>query len=142
MINEKNALVTHGKLPVLVADENQIVQLFQNLIDNGIKFSRNSPRIHILAREENDHFVFSVKDNGIGIESQYFSKIFRIFQRLVPKDQYDGTGIGLAICKRIVERHEGKIWVESEPEKGSTFFFTIPKYKLDEQLEKSYSFLS
>jgi signal transduction histidine kinase len=126
-INEKNALVTHSTLPVLVADESQIVILFQNLVVNSTKFCTNIPRVQVSAKEEADHFVFSVKDNGIGIERQYFGKIFGIFQRLVSKEQYEGTGMGLAICKRIVERHEGRIWVESEPGVGSTFFFTIPK---------------
>ena len=127
IIREKDAQVSSDDLPVLIADESQIVQLFQNLIGNALKFCKTSPRIHVSASEEADHFRFVVEDNGIGIEEQYFSKIFRIFQRLMPKTQYEGTGIGLAICKRIVERHGGKIWVESEPESGSRFFFTIPK---------------
>lgn len=127
IINEKNALITHTRLPTLIVDRSQIVMLFQNLLANAIKFSRNTPRIDVSAKEEDDHFVFLVKDNGIGIDPQYFNKIFRIFQRLHHKDQYEGTGMGLAICKRIVERHEGKIWVDSVLNKGSKFFFTIPK---------------
>ena len=127
IIREKDALVSSDDLPVLIADESQIVQLFQNLIGNALKFCKNSPRVYVSATEEADHYRFVVEDNGIGIEEQYFKKIFRIFQRLMPKNQYDGTGIGLAICKRIVERHGGKIWVESEPENGSRFLFTIPK---------------
>ena len=127
VINERNALITHSNLPILMADESQIVLLFQNLIGNALKFCKKTPRVTISVMEHPDHHVFSVKDNGVGIDAQYFSKIFRIFQRLLPKDEYAGTGIGLAICKRIVERHEGKIWVESELGKGSTFFFTIPK---------------
>jgi light-regulated signal transduction histidine kinase (bacteriophytochrome) len=128
-IKEKNALVVSDELPAVVGDENQLVQLMQNLIGNAIKFCKTSPRIHISAVEENNHYLFSVKDNGIGIEKNYFEKIFLIFQRLVPKEEYGGTGIGLAICKRIVERHGGKIWVESELDEGSTFYFTINKSK-------------
>ncbi|HEY4786563.1 MAG TPA: ATP-binding protein, partial [Bacteroidales bacterium] len=126
-IQEKNALVTIDELPVVFADEGQMVQLFQNLVGNAIKFSAGTPVVHISSQEENDHFIFSVKDNGIGIEKQYFERIFQIFQRLQPKDEYEGTGIGLAICKRVVERHGGRIWVESELDKGTTFYFTIRK---------------
>lgn len=126
-IEEKNALVTNDDLPEINADEGQMVQLLQNLIGNAIKFCNSSPIIHISAAEKEDHFLFSVRDNGIGIESQYFSRIFQIFQRLHPRDVYGGTGIGLAICKRITERHCGKIWVESVPGEGSEFFFTIKK---------------
>lgn len=126
-ISEKNARVTSDKLPVLSADEGQMVQLFQNLIGNALKFCTRSPLVHVSCSEEPDHFLFSVKDNGIGIEPQYFNKIFKIFQRLLPKDEFEGTGIGLAICKRIVERHGGRIWVESIPDSGSLFYFTINK---------------
>jgi PAS domain S-box-containing protein len=126
-IKEKNAVVIYNKLPVVVADENQMIQLIQNLTDNALKFSPVSPKITISAKSLNDYHVFSVKDEGIGIEEQYFEKIFKIFQRLHRKDDYEGTGIGLAICKRIVERHGGNLWVESEPGNGSTFFFTIPR---------------
>lgn len=126
-IKESNASIEIDKLPEVFADENQMIQLFQNLISNSIKFSLESPRIYITSVFENGNFVFSVKDEGIGIESQYFDRIFKIFQRLNPRDQFKGTGIGLAICRRIIDRHEGNIWVESVPEKGSTFFFTIPK---------------
>jgi PAS domain S-box-containing protein len=126
-IKEKNAIVTYDELPKVVADEGQMVQLLQNLIVNALKFCKASPRIHISVREEKDNYLFSVKDNGIGIDSQYFGKIFQIFQRLHPRDEYGGTGIGLAICKRIIERHGGKIWVESKKGKGSVFYFTIIK---------------
>jgi PAS domain S-box-containing protein len=125
IIQEKNAVVTHDELPLVVADDGQMIQLLQNLIGNALKFCKATPRIHISAREEADHYLFSVKDNGIGIDNQYFNKIFQIFQRLHPKEEYGGTGIGLAICKRITERHGGTIWVESRPGKGSTFYFTI-----------------
>ncbi|MBG0859968.1 MAG: PAS domain S-box protein [Bacteroidales bacterium] len=128
IIQEKDARIRIDEVPVIVADDGQMVQLFQNLIVNGLKFCKHrAPRIHISVKEEEDRYVFSVKDNGIGIESQYFNRIFQIFQRLHPKDQYGGTGIGLAICKRIIDRHGGKIWVESKPGKGSVFHFTVIK---------------
>jgi len=126
-IQEKNALVTNDELPSIYADEGQMIQLLQNLVGNALKFSGKMPVIHITSKEEKDYFVFSVKDNGIGIEPQYFNRIFQIFQRLHPKEEYSGTGIGLAICKRIVERHGGQIWVESELGLGTTFYFTILK---------------
>ncbi len=129
IIKEKNALVITDELPNVVADEGQMVQLFQNLVGNALKFCTSSPIIHISGKEENDGYLFTVHDNGIGIEPQYFNKIFQIFQRLQPKDAYGGTGIGLSICKRIVERHGGKIWVESIPGKGSDFYFTLIKTK-------------
>ena len=128
-INALEAIVTCDELPTLAIDEGQMAQVLQNLITNALKFSKHKPEIHISKKEENNHYVFSVKDNGIGIEKQYFERIFQIFQRLVPKEEYEGTGIGLSICKRIVERHGGKIWVESEFGKGSTFYFTIIKDK-------------
>lgn len=127
IVKEKNALVVNDELPVVVADEGQMIQLFQNLIGNALKFSKEQPRIHISVKEDKNYHIFKVKDNGIGIEPQYFNKIFQIFQRLQPREEYGGTGIGLAICKRIVERHGGKIWVESEPGKGSEFLFSISK---------------
>ena len=124
-IEERKAKIQSDNLPIILADENQILMLFQNLISNGIKFSKDSPKIIISVKQKKNHYLFSIKDEGIGIEPDYFERIFMIFQRLLPKDQYDGTGIGLAIAKRIVERHDGKIWVESKPGKGSTFYFTI-----------------
>ncbi len=126
-IEEKNVVVTCGKLPVVSADESQMIQLLQNLISNAIKFSPDPPVIQVLSKAEDNKYIFSVIDKGIGIDPQYFERIFLIFQRLMPKDDYEGTGIGLAICKRIVERHGGTIWVESEPGKGSTFRFTISR---------------
>jgi PAS domain S-box-containing protein len=125
-IKERNATIRVKNLPVIYADGTQMIQLFQNLISNALKFSPENPRITISSKFDKDEYCFSVKDNGLGIESQYFDKIFKIFQRLQPREKYEGTGIGLAICKRIVERHGGRIWLESEPEKGSTFYFTIP----------------
>jgi PAS domain S-box-containing protein len=127
-IADSAAEVTGEPLPAeLPADEGQLVQVFQNLIGNAIKFRREDPpRVHLGARREGGDWVFSVRDNGIGIESEYFERIFVIFQRLNPREIYPGTGIGLAITKKIVERHGGRIWVESAPGAGSTISFTIP----------------
>ena len=126
-ISEAGASIEHGELPELVGDEAQLAQLFQNLIGNAIKFRREQPpHIQISARAQGDEWVIAVSDNGIGIEPQYFDRIFAIFQRLNPREQYPGTGIGLAIVKKIVERHGGRIWVESSPGVGSTISFTMP----------------
>ena len=129
IIKETNVTLTHNPLPMIFADESQMIQLLQNLISNAIKFHKEeeSPVVHISAKLQKNQWIFSVRDNGIGINSQYFDRIFIIFQRLHKKDEFDGTGIGLAICKKIIERHKGKIWVESELGKGSTFYFSIPK---------------
>jgi PAS domain S-box-containing protein len=128
MIEENHAIVTNDDLPVIMADETQLVQLFQNLISNGIKFQKKEqPRVHISVNKKDDRWLFSVTDNGIGFEDKYKDLVFILFQRLHPKEKYPGTGIGLAICKKIVERHNGRIWVDSEPGKGSTFHFTLPK---------------
>ncbi len=122
------AQVTHDSLPSLRVDATQITQLFQNLIGNAIKFrGEQPPQIHVGVNREPERWIFSVRDNGIGIEPQYFERIFQLFQRLHTRKHYPGTGIGLAICKRIVERHGGTIWVESQPGQGSTFFFSIPE---------------
>ena len=130
MIEERKATINIRKLPVIFADENQMIQLLQNLIENGLKFSIERPVISISSRRENGHYIFSVKDTGIGIEPQYHDRIFQIFQRLNKRNEYDGTGIGLAICKRIVERHNGRIWLESFPGRGCTFSFSIPKKQI------------
>ena len=126
-LEESGAVVTHHPLPSAWGDGVQLTQLFQNLIGNASKFHRSEPpRIEVAARRQGAEWLFSVRDNGIGIEPQYFDRIFQIFQRLHSRDQYPGTGIGLAICKRIVERHGGRIGVESEPGRGSIFWFTLP----------------
>jgi len=127
-IEESRAIITNDDLPTVRADASQFAQVFQNLIGNAIKFRLDSPpHIHVSARDRGHEWVFSVADNGIGIDPQYKDRLFAIFQRLHTKQEYPGTGIGLALCKKIVERHGGKIWFESEPGKGSTFFFSIPK---------------
>jgi len=128
-IREKQALVHLGRLPEILCHPNSIIQVFQNLISNALKYNEGShrPEISISFTEKKDSWQFSVSDNGIGIEKEYLEKIFVIFQRLHQKEQYSGTGIGLAICKKIVEFHGGKIWAESEVGKGSTFFFTVKK---------------
>ena len=129
-IKENKVEITHNKLPMVNADKGQLIQLFQNLIENAIKFRKPdiSPKIHISARKDDEKmgYIFNVSDNGIGIEPQYTNKIFEVFKRLHTVDEYKGAGIGLAISKRIIERHGGKIWVESELGNGSTFYFTIP----------------
>jgi light-regulated signal transduction histidine kinase (bacteriophytochrome) len=126
-IDEKNAEITHNEtLPVVHGDAIQLTGLLQNLIGNAIKFSQEEPKVHISWKREGNRAVFTIQDNGIGMDMKDTDKIFAVFHRLHSKSEYLGTGIGLAICKKIVERHGGRIWVESEPGKGSTFFFTLP----------------
>jgi PAS domain S-box-containing protein len=126
-IAESNAVITYAPLPPVNADVTQLTQLFQNLIGNALKFRRGDPpQIHIGVERTNSKWLFSVRDNGIGIESQYTNRIFVIFQRLHSKTEYSGTGMGLAICKKIVEQRSGKLWVESTFGEGSTFYFTLP----------------
>ena len=129
-ISDNNATVMTGPLPTLLGDESQLCQLFQNLISNAIKFQNKTPPIvHIAAQQQENCYLFSVEDNGIGIAPESASRIFDVFQRLHTREAYPGTGIGLAICKKIVERHGGKIWVQSQLEKGATFYFTLPYIK-------------
>ncbi|HTY99061.1 MAG TPA: ATP-binding protein [Rhodocyclaceae bacterium] len=127
-IHDSGALIGHDPLPTLVGDATQLTQLLQNLIGNAVKFRQPGevPRIHVGARRLDDGWELSVQDNGIGISPEYFERIFVIFQRLHSKQDYPGTGIGLAVCKKIVERHGGRIWVESRPGAGAKFLFTIP----------------
>lgn len=136
-IRESGAEISFERLPALTADSSQLAHLFQNLIGNAIKFrSDEPPRIHVAARRERHSWIFSMSDNGIGIRREDYKRIFEIFERLHHREDYPGTGIGLAICKKIVERHGGRIWVESVPGQGSIFYFTIPaaeRYRLPEQ---------
>ncbi len=126
-IVESQAIVSHDPLPTVSGDPVQLTQLLQNLVGNAIKFhGQEPPRVHISAERDQDAWRFSVRDNGIGIDPRHFQRIFMVFQRLHTREEYEGTGIGLALCKRIVERHGGRIWVESIPAQGATFFFTIP----------------
>lgn len=126
-LEESGAVLAHGPLPEIDADESQMRQLLQNLLGNAIKFRGETvPEIRVTATLEDGEWLFSVKDNGIGIEEKYAGRVFEIFQRLQSRREYSGTGIGLSICRRIVERHGGKIWVESEPGKGADFRFTLP----------------
>ncbi len=125
-IRDTEAVVTYSDLPTVIGDTSQLVQLFQNLIGNAIKYRRDAPpAVHITACKQEENWLFSISDNGIGIAPQHQERIFQIFQRLHTQREYSGTGIGLAICQKIVERHGGCIWVKSEPGQGSTFYFTL-----------------
>ncbi len=126
-IRDKHATVTHDPMPTVYGDAGQLTQVFQNLIDNAIKFSGDKPpNVHVWATIEGRNCVCRVKDNGIGIAPEYMPRLFILFQRLHTRKEYPGTGLGLAICKRIVERHGGRIWAESVPGEGSIFCFQIP----------------
>jgi two-component system, chemotaxis family, sensor kinase Cph1 len=127
-IEASGAEITSSGLPLVVGDETQLIQLFQNLIGNALKYriEEEPPRIQVSAVQRQEAWEFRVKDNGIGFDPQYEEKIFQIFQRLHRDTEFPGTGIGLAICKKIVEQHGGRIWAQSVPGDGSTFFFTIP----------------
>ncbi|HEV8717884.1 MAG TPA: ATP-binding protein [Candidatus Binatia bacterium] len=127
LIEEMQAEVSHDPLPTVRGEAQQVGLVFQNLLGNALKFHGAAPpRIHVSARPEGAMWVFAVQDNGIGMEARQAERIFQVFQRLHTRREYPGTGIGLAICKKIVERHGGRLWVESEPGKGATFFFTLP----------------
>jgi len=127
-ISEAGATVTSESLPILSVHELHLQQIFQNIIGNAVKYRSpdRAPAVHVSAQRKKGSWTFAIADNGIGIEPQYKDNIFGLFKRLHTVDQYSGTGIGLAICRRIVGRYGGRIWVESEPGKGSTFRFTIP----------------
>ena len=127
-IREAGATVTVGDLPTVMADAAQLAQVFTNLVGNALKYRRQDvpPEVRISAERAGRFWRFAVEDNGIGIEAEYFDRIFEMFQRLHTHDEYEGTGIGLAVVKKIVERHGGRIRVESTPGEGSTFFFTLP----------------
>lgn len=126
-LQESGASVTFDPLPTVTADPSQLEQLFHNLIGNAIKFRGTElPHVHVSAEQKNHQWVFSVQDNGIGIDPQHAERIFAVFQRLHTRAEYPGTGIGLAICKKIVEHYGGRIWLESQPGKGATFYFTLP----------------
>jgi PAS domain S-box-containing protein len=126
-LEESGGMVTHDSLPTVFADGAQLVQLFQNLVGNAIKYhGADPPRVHVSANNGGEEWTFSVRDNGLGIDPKYFDKIFVMFQRLHGREEFSGTGIGLTVCKKIAERHGGRIWVESEPGKGSTFYFALP----------------
>jgi light-regulated signal transduction histidine kinase (bacteriophytochrome) len=138
-IEESEAQITTDPLPEVLADETQMVQVFQNLIANAIKFRKDTekPRIHIAARQKDNQWHFSVQDNGIGIDPQFHDRIFVAFQRLhARRDKYPGTGIGLAVVKRIIERHGGQICVDSTLGKGSTFYFTLPVIQAKDEDER------
>ena len=127
-IEETGAVVTHDSLPDIVTDDTQLAQVFQNLVGNAIKYhGAQVPRVHVSATKKESQWIFSVRDNGLGIDPQYFDRIFVLFQRLHGPTEFKGTGIGLAICKKMLEGLGGRIWVESQAEKGSTFFFALPE---------------
>jgi light-regulated signal transduction histidine kinase (bacteriophytochrome) len=138
-IEEARATINRPEaLPVVHGDSIQLEQLFQNLVSNALKFrSEVTPVIEIGVDRQDDCWLVSVRDNGIGIKPENFERIFVIFQRLHSQDKYAGTGIGLAICKKIIERHEGEMWVESAPGEGTTFFFTLPVIETDLQENES-----
>jgi len=128
--DESAAAVTHDALPTLPADPVQLAQVFQNLIGNALKYrSQSAPKVHVAVQDRGEAYEIAVRDNGIGIEPQYFERIFMVFQRLHNKGEYPGTGIGLAIVKKVVERHGGSVRVESTPGEGSAFSFTLPKHQ-------------
>jgi len=138
-IEESGAVVTHDALPAITTDDTQLEQVFQNLVGNAIKYCGTEvPTVHISAtRNGLEEWTFSVRDNGLGIEAQYFERIFILFQRLHGRTEFKGTGIGLAICKKIVEGLGGRIWVESQVGKGSTFYFALPGKDLKNDIDSN-----
>lgn len=128
LIRETGGQVTHDPLPTVPADATSIARVFQNLVANGLKFRGDRPpKVHVWAQKEDGGWVFSVKDEGIGIDSRFHDRVFQLFRRLQPRHLYEGAGIGLAVCKRVVEAHGGRIWVESQPGQGAVFRFTLPE---------------
>jgi light-regulated signal transduction histidine kinase (bacteriophytochrome) len=126
VIKGNNATISHDPLPEVMVNSTELIQVFQNIILNGIKFHREvSPKIHISAEKKASEWIFSVQDNGIGIDSKHSERIFEFFKRLHKREEYPGVGMGLAICKKIIEKQGGSIWVKSEIGKGSTFYFTL-----------------
>jgi light-regulated signal transduction histidine kinase (bacteriophytochrome) len=131
-IQETAARITCDDLPIVMGDHSQLIQLMQNLVGNALKYRGDkAPEVHVSAERKGNDWVFSVRDNGIGILPKYRERIFEVFQRLHSQRKYPGTGIGLAICRRVVNLHGGTIWVESEPGRGSIFYFTIPEKEAD-----------
>jgi len=135
-LEESRALVTSDELPAVLADSVQLVQIFQNLIENALKYRADAPpAVHVSVRLEDSQWIFSVRDEGIGIDPRYHERVFLMFQRLHPRDRYPGTGMGLAICRRIVERHGGRIWLESQPGRGTTVYFSLPVESRRDEIE-------
>jgi light-regulated signal transduction histidine kinase (bacteriophytochrome) len=127
-IHDSAGQVTCGELPAVMGDRSQLVQLMENLIGNGLKYhGATPPHVHVSAEHKENEWTFSVRDNGIGIDPMYYERIFEIFKRLHDQKEYPGTGIGLAVCRRVVSRHGGRIWLESEAGHGSVFHFTLPE---------------
>jgi light-regulated signal transduction histidine kinase (bacteriophytochrome) len=127
-IREDGATITHDSLPTIIADEVQMVQVMQNLPSNAVKFhSVEPPRVHVSCQDLGKSWLFSVEDNGIGVDPRHIDRLFVLFQRLHSSQRYKGTGIGLAICKKVIERHGGRIWFDSRLDHGTTFYFTVPK---------------
>lgn len=144
-LEEGGGQVTHDPLPTVMGDETQLWQVLQNLVGNALKFHGSEPpRVHVSAQEIKGEWRFSVRDNGIGIEPQFAKRIFLVFQRLHSRAEYPGTGLGLAIAKKILERQGGRIWMESEPGKGSTFYFSLPKTRSDQcrQMQSHHNLLT
>jgi len=139
-VQETGAVVTHDPLPMVMGDGLQLGLVFQNIISNALKFHGEAcPRVHVSAEQMGKEWLISIRDNGIGIDSQFSERIFVIFQRLHNREAYPGTGIGLAICKKIVERHGGRIWADSQPGQGATFYFTLPAHQRREDKGKLIS---